>query len=357
MVNSAIDSGQLIVFEIQSVASLYGAVAMTRKLSFMADLSQEDIVLIATVVSELGTNILKYAGTGKICVSRIFDEGHEAIQVVAEDQGCGIRDVNQAMADHFSTSGTLGMGLPAVHRIMTTMSIESSAEEGTRVVTSKWLNGEKSTVSNLPQPVNLSVESDWSREFYDIGDCIRPMQGELESGDISLIHVHSSGLLLGLIDVSGHGPQAHALACRMQQTALKVGCSRAAVILESLHQEFRGTLGAAVAIATLDRETHRLEFAGVGNINIWVMGRERWRGVCRDGIVGERMNSIFLQTVHIHPGDLILMASDGVSESRVQRNFSLFADKKSAHVLSESVIREAGKAHDDASCLILRCLR
>ncbi|MCT0224612.1 SpoIIE family protein phosphatase [Synechococcus sp. CS-1328] len=330
---------------------------MTRKLSFMADLSQEDTVLIATVVSELGTNILKYAGTGEICVSRTLDEGHDAIQVVAKDQGSGIRDVNQAMADHFSTSGTLGMGLPAVHRIMTTMSIESSAEQGTRVVASKWLNGEKPTVSNLPKPDDHSVESDWIREVYDIGDCVRPMQGERESGDISLIHVHPSGLLLGLIDVSGHGPQAHTLACRMQQAALKLGCSRAAVILESLHQEFRGTLGAAVGLATLERKTHKLEFAGVGNINILVMGRERWRGVCRDGIVGERMNSVFLQTVQLHPGDLVVMASDGVSESTIQRNSSLYAEKMSAHALSESVIREAGKALDDASCLILRCLR
>ncbi|WP_411867385.1 ATP-binding SpoIIE family protein phosphatase [Vulcanococcus limneticus] len=343
-------------FQIVSITSLYGAVAMTRRLPFMADLSEQDRVLIATVVSELGTNILKYAGKGTIRVQRTMDHGHDAIQVSAVDRGKGIDDVEKAMTDHFSTSGTLGMGLPAVNRMMTNMAIETTEGEGTRIVANKWLDGEPIKARQLVRHGQAAEAAKLNLEHYDVGLSIRPIQGERVSGDISVLVNHPDGLLAGLIDVSGHGSEAHALACEMQQTVEQHGGAGIGQILERVHQEHRGSRGAAIGLALLDQTRHKLLFSGVGNISIWLLGHQRWRGVSRDGIIGQRMRSAFIQEVDIHPGDMVVMTSDGISESTSRHLWDLYRPGMKAQDFSDMILRDAGKNHDDASCLIVRCL-
>src|SRR4051812_35657778 len=93
-----------VTFNLDSMAGLHGAVAMTRSLPFMRDLGVQEQVLISTVVSELGTNIVKFAGKGTVSLARIREDGHDAIRVVAEDSGPGIRDVDRAMQDGYSTA-------------------------------------------------------------------------------------------------------------------------------------------------------------------------------------------------------------------------------------------------------------
>ena len=343
-------------FQIMSITGLYGAVAMTRRLSFMADLSEQEKVLIATVVSELGTNILKYAGKGIIQVLRTVDHGHDAIQVSAVDRGKGIDDVEKAMTDHFSTSGTLGMGLPAVNRMMTNMAIETIAGEGTRIVANKWLDGEVSKANHRILGGRSADSEKLDLEHFDVGQSIRPIVGERVSGDISVLVNHPGGLLVGLIDVSGHGSEAHALACQMQHTVQQHGGAGLGQILERVHQEHRGSRGAAIGLALLDQNRHKLHFSGVGNINIWLLGRQRWRGVSRDGIIGQRMRSVFIQEVDLHTGDMVVMTSDGISESTSRHLWDLYRPGMKAQDFSDMILRDAGKNHDDASCLIVRCL-
>jgi serine/threonine-protein kinase RsbT len=95
--------------------------------------------MIATAVSELVRNILKYAGTGEIRLRRVKKMGNSGIQIEAIDAGPGIADCEAAMQDHYSSGGTLGLGLPAVKRMMDEFSLESTPGEGTRVTALKWI--------------------------------------------------------------------------------------------------------------------------------------------------------------------------------------------------------------------------
>jgi serine/threonine-protein kinase RsbT len=95
--------------------------------------------MIATAVSELVRNILKYAGTGEIRLRRVKQMGKHGIEVEAVDHGPGIADCEAAMQDHFSSGGTLGLGLPAVERMMDEFSLESELGAGTRVTARKWI--------------------------------------------------------------------------------------------------------------------------------------------------------------------------------------------------------------------------
>jgi serine/threonine-protein kinase RsbT len=95
--------------------------------------------MIATSVSELTRNILKYAGTGEIRLRRVNRMGRRGVEIEAIDHGPGIADCEAAMQDHFSSGGTLGLGLPAVKRMMDEFSLESAPGQGTRVTACKWI--------------------------------------------------------------------------------------------------------------------------------------------------------------------------------------------------------------------------
>lgn len=92
------------------------------------------VTTVLTALSELLTNIKKYAGRG-IVDHQITDtvRGRRCVRVTAADRGPGIKDIDQAMSDRFSTSGTLGLGLPGIRRMVDEFEIRSAVGEGTTV--------------------------------------------------------------------------------------------------------------------------------------------------------------------------------------------------------------------------------
>ena len=109
-----------------------------RALATALGFSSGDSTLIATAISELARNIVSYAKRGEILVKAIQNSTRNGILVVARDEGPGIADVQQALRDGFSTSGSLGLGLPGVRRLMDEFEIDSGAERGTTVTVKKW---------------------------------------------------------------------------------------------------------------------------------------------------------------------------------------------------------------------------
>ena len=97
-----------------------------------------DATRVAVVISELARNILLYANTGTITVSRC-GEGRVGIRVVAEDEGPGIEDVDRVLAGGYSTSRGLGVGLSGSKNLVDEFSIRSTVGKGTTVVAVRWL--------------------------------------------------------------------------------------------------------------------------------------------------------------------------------------------------------------------------
>ena len=108
--------------------------AMAIELGF----SPSDATLIATAISELARNILSYARKGEISLKIVHASSRQAITIIACDSGPGIRDIRLAMRDGFSTSGSLGLGLPGVRRLMDEFEIVSEPGRGTIVTVKKW---------------------------------------------------------------------------------------------------------------------------------------------------------------------------------------------------------------------------
>ena len=94
---------------------------------------------LAIVVSELGTNILKYGVRGAVTIEATDDdERGSGLCITAEDEGPGIADFEMAIRDGHATSGPIdpanylhrqgiGSGLGAILRLSDEMTYENDA--------------------------------------------------------------------------------------------------------------------------------------------------------------------------------------------------------------------------------------
>lgn len=109
-----------------------------RRLALELGFSNTDATLVATAISEVARNILVHAREGIITISATITDDLAELVVVASDDGPGIRDIELALRDGYSTAGGLGLGLPGVRRLMDEFRIASDEGKGTEVVMTKW---------------------------------------------------------------------------------------------------------------------------------------------------------------------------------------------------------------------------
>lgn len=107
--------------------------------------SNVKVMQVLIAVTELATNLHVHASPGgKVILDRIQWFDTPGIQVISQDVGPGIADLELAMQDRYSTVGSMGCGLPAVKRLMDEFEVETQIglgkDRGTRIVARKWRN-------------------------------------------------------------------------------------------------------------------------------------------------------------------------------------------------------------------------
>jgi RNA polymerase sigma factor (sigma-70 family) len=122
---------------IGSDGDIVAARQAARELASRLGFGPTDLTLIATAVSEMARNIVRFAGSGEVVVE-LLDQPRRGVQVVARDTGPGIVDVEQALRDGYSTYHGLGLGLPGARRLMDEFAVVSEVGRGTTVTMTKW---------------------------------------------------------------------------------------------------------------------------------------------------------------------------------------------------------------------------
>lgn len=123
---------------IRSEADLVTARLRGREIASALNFSSSELTLIATAISEVTRNILSYAGTGELDLRLVRQGQKVGVSIVARDRGPGIPDLFSAMQDGYSTSGSLGLGLPGSKRLMDEFDLASEVGKGTTVTMTKW---------------------------------------------------------------------------------------------------------------------------------------------------------------------------------------------------------------------------
>lgn len=99
-----------------------------------------DQTRIVTAVSELARNVVVHAKSGAMKAFDLLDSerNRRGLRCVFDDQGPGIRDIEKAHQEGFSTVGSLGLGLPGARRLSDEFSLRSTPGKGTSVSIVKW---------------------------------------------------------------------------------------------------------------------------------------------------------------------------------------------------------------------------
>ena len=122
-------------FTIKSVVDVVYARRSGLGIALEMGFHQAEANRIAVVISELGRNIERYVGEGTITMTM-----HDRyIEIVAEDHGPGIPDVDRVLAGGYTTSQGMGLGISGSRRLMDEFEIQSAVGRGTRIRAIKWL--------------------------------------------------------------------------------------------------------------------------------------------------------------------------------------------------------------------------
>jgi phosphoserine phosphatase RsbX len=186
----------------------------------------------------------------------------------------------------------------------------------------------------------------------------RPLPGEEVCGDFPIaVDVGGAAALFGVADGLGHGRAAETAALRAADVVNRCRAEPLDVLLQLCHRGLSDTRGAAITLARIDFETDTLSWIGIGNVtaDLVTKGADgvqiRASALLAGGIVGYRMpHALATHQVSIGPGDLLVIATDGILDNHVAGiDFAAPAMAIAEHILS-AYSRES----DDALVLAAR---
>jgi negative regulator of sigma-B (phosphoserine phosphatase) len=155
------------------------------------------------------------------------------------------------------------------------------------------------------------------RAGIDWGYAALAMPGETQSGDRCVIDAAADTALIAVIDGVGHGVEAAAaakVAAGVLEAAPRDGLRS---LFDSCHAELRTTRGVAMTVTQFDSRKRTLAWLGAGNVAA-VLLRQSEHGLSHiglltyGGVVGLRLPSGPPSTIEVTPGDLLILATDGV---------------------------------------------
>ncbi len=99
-----------------------------------------DQTKLITAASEIARNTLIYGGGGQFSLLSIEKNTRRGLQLIFEDHGPGIENIDQALQDGFTTGKGMGLGLSGSKRLVDEFHLESTPGKGTRIILIKWLH-------------------------------------------------------------------------------------------------------------------------------------------------------------------------------------------------------------------------
>lgn len=126
------------VVPLRSEADIVASRQAVRQLVVALKFSLVDQTKMITAASELSRNTLVHGGGGQMSWELVENGVRRGLRLRFEDQGPGIPDVDQAMADGWTSGSGMGLGLPGSKRLVHDFDIRSAPGAGTCVTITRW---------------------------------------------------------------------------------------------------------------------------------------------------------------------------------------------------------------------------
>ncbi len=314
--------------------------------------AERELAEIDIVVQELGTNAATYA-TENSWLHYTTTLGRAAgLELCYWDAGPGIYNIDRAVRDGVSTSGSLGTGLGAIRRLMDQFDLYSTVRttsrlslqaarrttHGTAVLARKWRAGVR------PDALGMSRVGVWSR----------PHPGEQLNGDAYVIKTHGASVLFAVIDGLGHGQGAKQAASLAVELLDEWAGEPLEEVFEAVHNALRSTRGAVMSAVVVNDASEEMYCAGVGNVAIRVFNApEHVTPIPAHGTLGARMSRVRVWKQKWTEDSIFIMASDGLSESWDIKAYPNLLERN-PQLVAGILMRDYGRTSDDVTVLVAK---
>jgi phosphoserine phosphatase RsbX len=182
----------------------------------------------------------------------------------------------------------------------------------------------------------------------EVGVAQRSMIGQSVCGDGYVI-LDGPPLLVGVVDGLGHGPEAAEASiafCSYLRDHTPDNVDRA---LRGVDRAMASTRGGMGAVIRVDTERRRLWYGAVGNIGMQGQGTDAIRPISTSGILGKSARKLRVFEYELTGPHTLYIYSDGISSRFDPGGLRGLSPQRAA----DALLRDFGKAHDDATVVVL----
>jgi negative regulator of sigma-B (phosphoserine phosphatase) len=185
-----------------------------------------------------------------------------------------------------------------------------------------------------------------------------PFPNERESGDRCVVQQSANGILIAVVDGSGHGAEAAAVAQIAASTLEAHAWESPIALLLRCHDELKGTRGAVMTLAFIHLRDRTLTWIGVGNVEA-VLVHETGdaptrpdRALLRNGVIGYRLPTLRAEVLPLKPRDTLVMVTDGIKPD-FDGGLKLSGDPQR---IADRILARHHNGVDDAMVVVARYL-
>ncbi|RDI14570.1 SpoIIE family protein phosphatase [Flavobacterium sp. AG291] len=295
--------------------------------------SSQKVGEIDIVVSELTSNLVKFAEEGELLYRVSSDENGPFFEIYCIDNGKGISNLARMRQDGISTSDTLGQGLGAIERLSHTSSVFTNKGWGTLVhskIYAKDFN---------PSALKKNI---------DIGAVQVCCPGEKVCGDGYAVKRFGNGYQFFMGDGLGHGINAHEAAEEAIKAFKDCKEQSPSEVLRYINQQVKKTRGLVATVVYLDFEAKKWMLCGIGNISTSIYtGLSARNYTPYNGIIGHNIPRTINDSVQdLEKYQTLIMHSDGL---RTRWNLSELAGilKFDPNVIAAVLYKDNARHNDD----------
>ncbi|MDH5711731.1 MAG: ATP-binding protein [Gammaproteobacteria bacterium] len=298
---------------------------------------------IELVCNEIVSNQIKHArGSGMIQIWDNESYQQPTLDIFALDYGPGIEDLEYAIQDGTTTTGTMGRGLGAIQRLSTesafyTRTVDELDREcwhGT-AVWSRFVEGKQKQSSGF----QYGIYSRALRDDFFNGDGV-----QIRNDNTRLRWIHMDGL--------GHGKEAAEAICPARNV-LDADEDNLESVMQHLGRVFQSGRGAVAVVGELDASEERLSITGVGDMSAkLICNGELNTMALAAGVLGHSHRSVNIEHIHFPRQAVFISASDGIRKWSLNTLPQLWRHHPQMIALVMGQI--LGRTNDDRSILVIR---
>lgn len=188
------------------------------------------------------------------------------------------------------------------------------------------------------------------------GVASRALSGQTVSGDQYLVETFHNGALAAVVDGLGHGPEASVAARAAVETLRSHADEDVVALVQRCHEALQQTRGVALSLVSFDASAGKIHWVAVGNVEGVLLRKndlvdaDRTGILMRSGVVGYQLPALRADTVPVAVGDLLILATDGVSYGFIRG----IQHDDPVQTIADHILAHYGRSTDDTLVLVIR---